>query len=158
MDRRVSGLTIRAATLADIPRAAEIFLKARLLAYSPIMPESVIRETAAPDLPIWRRWVEKEPPMFFLAETEAGVQGLLLLEETRLDSLHVDPASHGHGLGRALFEFARDQIGPGMDLVCLVGNDRAKRFYEKAGLRNAGRIDQPTGNLINQAYRFVYDG
>ncbi|MEO9902607.1 GNAT family N-acetyltransferase [Nisaea sp.] len=154
----MSGLTIRQATLADIPRAAEIFLDARLLAYSPIFSETIIRETSAPDLPKWPALVERNPPAFFLAETEAGVQGLLLIEERRLDSLHVDPASHGLGIGRALFEFARDLIGPGMDLVCLVGNDRAKRFYEKAGLRNAGIIDQATGSVVNKGYRFVYDG
>ena len=56
----------------------------------------------------------------------------------RLDSLHVSPDAKGSGIGRTLFEAAREWIaraspGTAMHLWCVERNHIARRFYERQG-------------------------
>jgi len=56
----------------------------------------------------------------------------------RLDSLHVSPDAKGSGIGRTLFEAAREWIaraspGTAMHLWCVERNHIARRFYARQG-------------------------
>jgi GNAT superfamily N-acetyltransferase len=56
----------------------------------------------------------------------------------RLDSLHVSKDAHGTGVGRTLFQAAREWIarvspGTSMHLWCVERNHVARRFYERQG-------------------------
>lgn len=157
MDRGVSDLNIRAATAADIPRVAEIYRDARLLAYGGIVPDADVIASAAPDRPKWQELLEDPAVSFFVAEHGGQVVSMAIMEGTKLESLHVDPALHGGGIGRSFLAFCREQAGPGMELYCLAGNDRAIGFYRKAGMRQAEDVDQVIYGNTYPAHRFVYE-
>lgn len=157
MDRRVSGLSIRAATLADIPRVAEIYCAARLLAYDGQVPKADLIASAAPDRPKWRELLEDDGVTFLVGERDGIITAMAIMEGAKLESLHVDPAVHGLGIGKALLAHCRTLAGSGMELYCLAGNDRAIRFYEKAGMRQTGAVDQIIYGTRYDALRFAYD-
>jgi diamine N-acetyltransferase len=157
MDRRVSGLTIRTATLADIPRVAEIYCAARLLAYDGLVPEADLIASAAPDRPKWLELLEDEGVTFLVGERDGDILVMAILEGSKLESLHVDPAAHGGGIGKALLAHCRALAGPSMELYCLAGNDRAIGFYEKAGMRQTGSVDQEIYGARYDALRFAYE-
>lgn len=52
-----------------------------------------------------------------------------------LAELFVDPRETGLGIGRRLFGWARETMPEGFTLYTRAGNERACRFYERAGLR-----------------------
>lgn len=68
---------------------------------------------------------------------EGSPSGFFWLKGACLDQFYVDPALRGRGLAAPLMAAAEARLaaaGVGIAwLVCVVGNDRAARFYEKAG-------------------------
>tara|TARA_R110002012_G_scaffold119436_7_gene268536 strand:- start:316 stop:792 length:477 start_codon:yes stop_codon:yes gene_type:complete len=157
MDGRVSGLTIRAATEADIPRIAEIYCAARLIAYNGLVPDADLIASAAPDRPKWRDLLEDEGVTFLVGERDGIIAAMAVMEGRKLESLHVDPSLHGGGIGKALLAHCHTLAGPGMELYCLAGNERAIGFYEKAGMRQTGAVDQVIFGARYDALRFAYD-
>ncbi|WP_372022487.1 GNAT family N-acetyltransferase (plasmid) [Tistrella mobilis] len=67
--------------------------------------------------------------------------GFFWLKGACLDQFYVDPALRGQGLAMPLMLAAEAQLAAsGVDIAwlsCVVGNDRAARFYEKAGWHRA---------------------
>jgi len=57
----------------------------------------------------------------------------LLREENFIHCLYVDPDAQGLGVGRALVEFVRRDVGEPLTLKLDVPNRRAIVFYEKTG-------------------------
>lgn len=71
--------------------------------------------------------------------------GLLVWSErengwTEIEAIHSLPESWGSGLGEALLDFALDETNAkkGVGLWAFAENKRARRFYEKHGLRLTG--------------------
>ncbi|WP_420403406.1 GNAT family N-acetyltransferase [Nisaea sp.] len=153
----MSGLDIRRATTADIPRVAGIYRDARLHAYHGLVPDPDIIASAAPDRPKWRELLADPAVSVFVAERDGAIVAMAIMEGVKLESLHVDPAAHGSGIGQRFLAFCRQQAGPGMELYCLAGNHRAIEFYCKAGMRQAGDVDQLIFGKIYPAHRFVYE-
>lgn len=151
----MSETAIRRATMADVPRIAELFTASRLHAYRGIVPEADIVASGDPSLPKWHVRVVEDGPGTFVAERGGRILGFAHMAGSELCSLHVDPASHGGGIGRALLDFCRETIGEGFYLQCLVGNEPAMAFYDKAGLRRDGEADQPIHGKIYKSVRFV---
>jgi ribosomal protein S18 acetylase RimI-like enzyme len=58
----------------------------------------------------------------------------LAVAERRLDQLFVAPEAQGRGIGKALFEIAREQMPDGFWLSTQPGNARARAFYERHGM------------------------
>lgn len=157
MDGRLSPLSFRRATARDIPRVSEIYREARLLAYQGLVPAADIVASAAPDRDKWRALLGDENVGFFVAEIPNAIVAIAIMEGPKLESLHVDPKVHGKGIGRRFLDFCRDRAGPQMELYCLAGNTRAIGFYRKAGMRQAGDVDQKVFGKTYRAHRFVYD-
>lgn len=153
----MSGLTIRPATLEDIPHVAQIYCAARLIAYDGLVPEADLIASAAPDRPKWRELLEDEGVTFLVGERDGEILAMAILEGAKLESLHVDPAAQGGGIGKALLAHCRALAGPSMELHCLVANDRAIGFYEKAGMRRTGSVDQEVYGVLYDALRFAYE-
>lgn len=72
-----------------------------------------------------------------VAEEDDRITGFLAvaLAERRLDQLFVRPSDQRSGTGGALFEVARTQLAEGFWLSTQFGNERARAFYERRGMR-----------------------
>lgn len=78
-----------------------------------------------------------------VAEVDGTVVGLLVLEPGGratgghgtgwIEQLYVDPAWIGRGLGHRLLERARHRFPAGLQLWTFQANERARRFYARAG-------------------------
>ena len=73
----------------------------------------------------------------YLARDGDTLVGFLALKpaDSCLDQLFVAPAAQGTGVGRALLDFAKRQLPGGLWLHTAAENVRARRFYERNGLR-----------------------
>ncbi|MBV8752962.1 MAG: GNAT family N-acetyltransferase [Hyphomicrobiales bacterium] len=72
-----------------------------------------------------------------VAEIDGELVGFLAvkLEERRLDQLFVAPAQQGSGIGVRLFALAEAMMPAGFVLRTSAANVKARRFYEKRGMR-----------------------
>jgi GNAT superfamily N-acetyltransferase len=77
-----------------------------------------------------------------LAWDQDALVGFLALKRASscLDQLFIAPAAQGAGVGRVLFDLARAGLPKGFWLRTSADNIRARRFYERNGMR-AGEIE-----------------
>jgi GNAT superfamily N-acetyltransferase len=61
------------------------------------------------------------------------VLGLLVLTATMVESLYVEPAHTGDGIGTLLLDQAKLRRPEGLELWAFQDNARARRFYERHG-------------------------
>lgn len=124
---------LRPATAEDLPRIAEVHLRARDAAY-PAMPHGVHppHETrtwvTGWDLDLYEVWVAEAP-----GEAE-GPLGYVRFDRTWLDDLYVEPSAQGAGLGTALLEVVKAQRPDGFCLWVFESNEPARAFYRRHGL------------------------
>jgi GNAT superfamily N-acetyltransferase len=124
---------IRRAERADARRAADLYLRARRAAV-PAIPPLVHDDEDV------RRWfvdvvvVERE---LWLAESDDGLLGLLVLDGDWVDQLYVEPGRTGQGVGTTLVEHAMRQRPAGLELWTFQSNAGARRFYERLGFTAA---------------------
>ena len=69
------------------------------------------------------------------------IAGYVATEKARLWALFVRPEYWGKRIGLQLFEGADKACGPGIYLHTLRGNIRARRFFERQGLRAIAEIN-----------------
>lgn len=72
----------------------------------------------------------------FLAEEDGAVVGVLTVGDDELYAIYVHPDHWGTGVGQALLDVAHEELARTCEaatLTCLVGNARARRFYERNG-------------------------
>jgi GNAT superfamily N-acetyltransferase len=76
-------------------------------------------------------------PNIIVALDGEELVGLVVTKEARLSQLFVDGRQRGKGVGQKLLELAEAKLiaegATRVTLNCLVGNDAAKRFYERNG-------------------------
>ena len=70
----------------------------------------------------------------WVAETDAGVVGVIAIREGWIDQLYVLPDHQGQGIGRKLLGKALEPRRP-LQLWAFQENARARRFYESRGFR-----------------------
>ena len=85
-----------------------------------------------------------------IAETDGKMLGFLALalNEKRLDQLFIAPDAQGRGIGHRLFEIARQRMPDGFWLSTQPGNTRARKFYERAGMRFDRFEPAPSGDRV----------
>ena len=124
-----AAVIIRSATRDDIPAIVRIFVDARA--------------EATPWLPIVH--TEEEDAAFFgghvvagkarVAELAGRIVAFAVIDEGLLGHLYVMPGAQRQGIGTALLEETMRAQPSGFTLWTHQGNERARRFYEKHGLR-----------------------
>jgi GNAT superfamily N-acetyltransferase len=91
-----------------------------------------------------------------LAWESEALAGFLALKPATgcLDQLFVAPSAQGTGVGRALLDLAKQSLPDGFWLRTAVANTRARRFYERNGLRPAETATHPTLGHATIIYRW----
>jgi putative acetyltransferase len=79
-----------------------------------------------------------------VAEIDGELVGFTMVEGDEVEQVFVDPRSHGTGVAAPLLAAAEQQVAAaGHDvawLAVVVGNARARAFYEKHGWHDAGDL------------------
>jgi len=111
-----------------------------------------------------RRAVDRLPQTT-VAEVDGEVAGFLVVVGDEAEQVYVDRTHRGTGVAADLLAEAEQQIRsaghPRAWLAVAVGNDRAKRFYERAGWVDDGPLDYQaegaSGPVPVPCRRFVRD-
>jgi ribosomal protein S18 acetylase RimI-like enzyme len=146
----VSSATLRDATVEDARAIAEVHVAAWRSAYRELLPDAVLEALSVEEREaMWREGLADPRPGWgcIVAEERDSIVGFVGYgppedrEETgpvgEVYAIYLDPSAMGTGVGRELFAAAtrrlRDQGYPRAFLWVLETNERARRFYERAG-------------------------
>ncbi len=145
---------VRTAGAADAAAIGALACRAWRAAYAGVLPEDVLADLD-PDEQArdWGAYLAELPPgdRVWVIDAEGSLAGFARTgpsgdadapaEAGEVHGLYVEPARIGTGLGRSLFSHAIADLAGRHDTVVLwhfADNDRAARFYERAGLRLDG--------------------
>jgi ribosomal protein S18 acetylase RimI-like enzyme len=141
-------MKLRVATAADARAIAEIHVAAWRAAFRGLMPDDFLAALSVEERTVaWANGLSRpSPSQLALAEIEDALAGFCIYGATRDDespdvaeiyAINVHPNRWGRGAGRALCEHAyREAAARGhtsMTLWVMIGNGRARRFYEHLG-------------------------
>ncbi len=151
------GTRIRAAEPADARGIAEVHVASWRWAYAGDLPQQVLDALSVDEREgMWSDVISDPAASIAVADEDGRVAGFASTGATRdadapastgeLFAIYLAPEAAGRGVGRALLDRAeRGFREAGFDratLWVLASNDRARRFYERAGWR----WDGTTGN------------
>lgn len=119
---------IRRAGAADATAIAALFrCSSGTLTFLPTL------HTPTEDRQHFRRVVAEQE--VWIAEEDGRMLGFAALADSMLSYLYVEPDAHGHGIGSALLELAKERRPNGFRLWIFQQNERARPFYERHGCR-----------------------
>jgi ribosomal protein S18 acetylase RimI-like enzyme len=146
----VDGLTLRDATAADARAIAEIHVAAWRSAYRGLVPDAVLDGLSAEDREaMWRGGLVAPEPGWgcLVAEDRGNIVGFVGYgppddaeagpDLGEIYAIYLEPTAVGTGIGRDLFAAGSRRLHDAgyrrAFLWVLETNDRARRFYERAG-------------------------
>ncbi len=149
-------MIIRQATVRDVKELAHLHVRAWQWAYKGLVPDSYLEDFGTGIDARMRRWrTQLNKPQnttTWVAEENETILGFVITGPSRdsdaalhtgeVFGIYLEPKKVGTGLGRALFQFATDDLwrkgyNP-LTLWVLEDNQRARRFYEMAGWQPDG--------------------
>jgi ribosomal protein S18 acetylase RimI-like enzyme len=158
--------TVRQATVDDAPAMGGVHVRAWRAAYRGQMPDAYLDGLRAEDRADgWARGLarDRSAAPVLVAEDGGSVVGFAVVgpaEEPagygELYAINVDPDHWGTGAGWALLDAAHQALGrlgyTDAVLWVLPGNDRARRFYERAGWTADGaeRTQEVQGVVVDE--------
>jgi ribosomal protein S18 acetylase RimI-like enzyme len=148
-------LKIRPITEKEIDAVARVHVRSWQSGYAGIVPEAFLAELDPVDFAARRRYTDVPPGGGAVcATTDGQIVGHAAFGPYRpekdvtdpsmgeLYSIYVDPDHWGTSAGHRLFAEARERLTaagfPGLRLWVLEDNHRARRFYERQGMRPDG--------------------
>jgi GNAT superfamily N-acetyltransferase len=139
------SLCIRPVTAADMPAVALLWHGGWHDAHGRLfLPEIVAERT----VDAYERWLATILEHSYAAFVDGALAGFYAIDGDELDQFYVDPGWRGRGLaGRLIADAERALAARGVRdawLVCAVGNERARRFYGKAGWTEGPVVDGET--------------
>lgn len=131
-------MTIRRAYDGEGAALADVYLQVRRENAAVIPPvahsDDSVRE--------WWSTVLPQRDDIWVAEQGGAVVGVMALQAPDwLDQLYVAGAAAGRGIGSALLEVARRELGGQVQLWTFQANTAARRFYERHGFRAVEETD-----------------
>ncbi len=150
----MQNITVRPATLGDVPAITAIHIRAWQIAYAGIMADEHLDNLSTEKRQaFWRDAIEYSEPQVWVAmgSTKTGekVVGFVGFDRSRdaktkpttgeIWAVYVDPEHWGKGVGLALWDAAREGMleeeFTEATLWVLVQNERALHFYDMAGFK-----------------------
>ena len=128
------SVVFRAATASDAGRVADVYLasRKRFLPFAPLAHSDA-------DVRGWIADVLIPAGGVTVALDGGAIVGMMALsrdgEAGWIDQLYLDPASVARGIGAALLERAKRELGGPIRLHTFQANAGARRFYERHGFR-----------------------
>lgn len=160
---------IRLATLDDAKYCADIHAESWNFAYSDIVPIEIINQHNAGWLLIWNKMLTNNIDSHYVILLDDVIIGFLVISVSRDDdlkesfyeivSLYLSPNYIGLGFGKRTMHWIINEIKCrgyiNISLWVLEENNRARRFYEKAGFRADGKTKQ-SGLADTVEVRYIY--
>lgn len=132
---------LRPATAEDMAQVAEIWHAAWHVAHPGHVPDGL---TAARTLAAFRERTPARMADTTVAEVDGTVVGFTMTAGDEVEQVFVDPGHHGTGIAGPLLEEAERRVrAAGYDeawLAVVIGNTRARRFYERQGWADGGDL------------------
>lgn len=136
------GVTIRPATVADVPEVARIWREGWPDGHEGHVPAALAAERTPESFDqrtserIGRTWV---------AQSDGVVAGFVVVVDDEVEQVYVAAAHRGTGVADALMREAERQVRANGHasawLAVVAGNARARAFYERCGWRDEGRFE-----------------
>jgi RimJ/RimL family protein N-acetyltransferase len=167
------SVRVRKATVADVPAVCIVRRRSWQAAYRGLMPQPVIDSLDIGTMwSSWRASVDRPPSpsmQLFIGGRPGEVHSYVFVrpgdgsrEAGQVAALYSDPTAWGTTAGWATFCAGVDHLKAegftDLSLWMLKGNDRAGRFYERAGWRPDGREQTTTtavGSYVEVRYQLV---
>lgn len=166
-------MRIESATLEDCRAIAEVHVESWQHAYKGILPHQYLASLSVSDREaIWRHMVQQQPSHLVLARNARQVVGFVAFGASRDEdaptdraeiwAIYVKSASWSSGAGRLLWLEALQRILAegyrSISLWVIAGNERAVRFYERAGfvLESESRKSFELGGRTLDELRYVW--
>lgn len=132
---------IRPARPDDMGAVADVWHRAWHVAHPGNVPEGL---TSARTLDAFHARTPARVADTTVAEVDGEVVGFTMVHDDEVEQVFVDPRRHGSGIAAPLLAAAEQQVAAaGHDvawLAVVVGNARARSFYEKHGWHDAGDL------------------
>lgn len=133
--------TLRPARPEDMSTVADIWHAAWHVAHPGHVPDGL---TAARTLAAFHERTPARVADTTVAEVDGTVVGFTMTSGAEVEQVFVDPRHHGTGVAGPLLTEAEDRVrAAGHDeawLAVVVGNTRARRFYERHGWLDQGDL------------------
>ncbi|HZH09106.1 MAG TPA: GNAT family N-acetyltransferase [Microvirga sp.] len=123
-------MIVRPAASEDIPALAEVAVRSYREAFSEILEPDVL---AGKDAAFFAERFASSWERMLVAQQGEVIAGFLLMTESHIDMLFMDPVASGQGGGARLLEEA--EVRGARSLECFRDNHGARRFYERHGWR-----------------------
>lgn len=155
----------------DIPSVVKIQIEGWKTAYRGIIDDEYL-DSMSMEEKINKRKKDYQDGPFIVAEVDGEIVGFCRYFDTVLSkdgedydselmALYVKPNLKQHGIGKRLFEFAKDDLRNQdrykMILWCLKDNYPSRKFYEKMGGKVVGFHDIEIGGKMYSEIGFGYE-
>jgi putative acetyltransferase len=141
-------LIVRAAEAGDIPVLAGIAQRSYRTAFRTILEKEVL---ASRDTAFFNERFSAVWQHMLVACSPESLTGFLLMTDSHIDMLFMDPEKSGKGGGALLLQEA-ERLGA-KSLECFRDNQGARRFYERQGWRVAREYER---DFAGRSRRFVF--
>jgi L-amino acid N-acyltransferase YncA len=163
--REQATVRIRRASPNDARSVAEVHVRSWRHAYRGMLPDAVLDRQSVEDREaMWRDALTGSSFGVVVAQDDRGVVGFASFGPSRDDdagdgvgevpAIYVEPAAVGTGVGRELLSAAasalREHGYRRATLWVLEVNERARRFYERAGWRWDGTVSRHDFSCANE--------
>jgi len=152
-------MQVRPASTGEIDHLAQVWHDAWHGSHAALAPPELVRLRT---LASFRDRLAVMLPGISVAGPAGAPIGFCAIRNDELYQLFVSSQAHGTGVAAALIADAEARLAArGVELAwlaCAIGNNRAARFYEKSGWRNAGQFvmmsDTSNGPFPVDQWRF----
>jgi ribosomal protein S18 acetylase RimI-like enzyme len=140
---RPSGITLRAASAGDAEALAALWHRGWIDGHLGNVPEALHPYRRLID---FQQRMPPRIPTTTVAIRDGEIVGFVTVHDDELEQVYVDASARGSGVAAMLLRHGETVVAaryPRAWLAVVVGNARARRFYEREGWSDAAALDYP---------------